>query len=80
MLIQTLQNTAKDLTCGDSEPRFVTDVLPGRVGHDTAVGSFILLGHLQNLEHPIRKGNEPVAHGVKRRRGGKELKEKKKIE
>lgn len=55
----------------------MTDVLPGRVGHGAAVVPLILLGHLQNLEHPVRKGNEPVAQGAKQRRGGRGRKSKK---
>lgn len=38
----------------------MTHVLSGRVGCDTAVGALILPGHLQKLQHPVRKGNEPV--------------------
>lgn len=46
----------------------MTDVFPRRVGHRTAVGTLILPGHLQNLEHPIRKGNEPFAHRAKQKK------------
>ncbi len=56
----------------------MTDVLPGRVGRDTAVGTFILPGHLQNLEHPVRKGNEPVARRAKQRREGEGEREREK--
>lgn len=56
-------------TCGDSKSGFVTDVFPDRVGRDTAVGTLVLVGHLQNLEHPIRKRNEPGAHRAKQRGG-----------
>lgn len=58
----------KELTFRDCELGFKTHVLPGRVGHDTAVGAFVLFGHPQNLEHPIRKGNEPAADATKARK------------
>lgn len=45
-LFQHYKTLWKDPTCGDIEPRFMTDVFPGRVGHNTAVDAFILLGHL----------------------------------
>lgn len=53
------------LTCGDSEPGFIADLLPGRVASDAAVQALILLSNLQNLEHTIRKGNEPVGPTTK---------------
>lgn len=52
----------RELTWRHGESRLVTDVLPRRVGRDAAVRAFILLGHLQDLEHPGGEGNEPVAH------------------
>lgn len=76
---KTLYSIATGLTCGDSEPGLMTDVLPGRVGCNTAVGTLILLGHLQNLEHPVRKGNEPAAYRAKQRRGGRGRKREKEL-
>lgn len=61
-------NTLKQQTCRDCELGFQTHILPGRVGHHAAVRTFIFLGHPQNLEHPIRKGNEPAADGTKARK------------
>lgn len=51
-----------DLTWRHIESCLVTDVLPRRVGCNAAVRPFILLRCLQDLKHPVGKGNEPVTH------------------
>lgn len=56
------------LTCSDSEPGFIAGLPPGGIAGDAAVRTLILLGHLQNLEHAIRKGNEPVESNGKAER------------
>lgn len=66
-LAQNEQQT-RDLTWRHGEPRLVTDVLPRGVECDAAVRPLVLLCHLQDLEHPGGKGNEPVAHN-----GGAEI-------
>lgn len=60
----------QELACSDCEPGFQTHIRPGRVGHNTAVRTFILLGHPQNLQHPIRKGYEAAKDGTKARTAG----------
>lgn len=55
--------TSRKVTWRHGEPRLMADVLPSRVGCDAAVRPFVLLGHLQDLQHPGGEGNEPVASG-----------------
>lgn len=54
-------NSSQDLTWCHGEPGLMAHVLPSRVGCHAAVRASILLGHLQDLQHPGGEGDEPVA-------------------